>query len=361
MSFGKRIAAAALAGFLGGAAGLAGTADAQGLEKVRALIPVKNIDEAFSPFAVAKHLGYFKDEGLDVDLLPVGGSNEVAIQVAAGNGDLGAASAAQAVVGMQQAFNLDVKYFYNLYYKNIWAVSVPAESPIKEIRELKGKKWGVASMGSAGVTYGRAFARAAGLDPQKDVSFLPIGGGAQAMTAVRQNAVDAIVYWDAALVKFDVSGLKLRDLPTPDELQQLPDVSLLTRQETIKSKSKMLVGFARAVAKAYDFTMANPAAAVEITWKLYPEAKPMNVAADKVLAEGVKVNQSRMVNWASPRTKGKHGFFIADDWKRVVEFMKDQQLLSQDVPVDRIFTNALIDEINKYDRPAIAAAAKAYK
>jgi NitT/TauT family transport system substrate-binding protein len=358
MSIATRVAAAGLVAAFALSAGAAHAAD---LEKVRALIPVKNIDESFSPFAVAKQLGYFKEEGLDVDLLAVGGSNEVAIQVAAGNGDVGAASAAQAVVGMQPSFNLDVKYFYDLYYKNIWSVSVPVDSPIKDVKELKGKKWGVASMGSAGVTYGRAFARSAGLDPQKDLAFLPIGGGAQAMTAVRQKAVDAIVYWDAALVKFDVSGLKLRQLPVPEEVSELPDVSLLARQETVKNKGKMLTGFARAVAKGYDFTMANPAAAVEITWKLFPEAKPMNLSPEAALKGGIRVNQSRMVNWDSPKTNGKHGLFVAADWKRVVEFMKDQQLLSQDVPVERIFTNQFIDAANDYDRAAVVKAAKDYK
>src|SRR6201999_501158 len=67
-------------------------------EKVRALIPVRNIDESLAPFVVAKYLGYFDQEGLDVDLLAVGGSNEVAIQVAAGNAELGEATPAQAVI-----------------------------------------------------------------------------------------------------------------------------------------------------------------------------------------------------------------------------------------------------------------------
>jgi ABC-type nitrate/sulfonate/bicarbonate transport system substrate-binding protein len=38
-------------------------------EKVRALIPVKNIDESLAPFVVAKYLAYYEQEGLDVDLL----------------------------------------------------------------------------------------------------------------------------------------------------------------------------------------------------------------------------------------------------------------------------------------------------
>src|SRR6201996_5980875 len=232
---------------------VAGSAHA--LEKVRVLIPVRNIDEAFSPFVVAKEKGYFAAEGYDVNLIAVGGSNESAIQVSAGNAEVGAASPGEALVGIQSG-KLDIRYFYGLYYSNIWSAAVLPDSPIKTLADLKGKRLGVQSTGSAGTTFGRAFVQAAGLQPDTDVSFLPIGIGAQAVTSVKQKLVDAVVYWDAALAKFRFSGLDLRDLPVPEDLRSLPDVSLLARSETFTKDPKMLVGVARAIAKACDYSMA---------------------------------------------------------------------------------------------------------
>src|SRR6476620_4035042 len=78
---------------------LGGMQSASALEKVRLLIPVRNIDEAFSPFVVAKEKGYFASEGYDVTLIAVGGSNESAIQVSAGTAELGAASPGDALLG----------------------------------------------------------------------------------------------------------------------------------------------------------------------------------------------------------------------------------------------------------------------
>lgn len=338
----------------GGVGGL----HAEALEKVRLLIPVRSIDEAYSPFVVAKEKGYFAAEGYDVTLVAVGGSNEAAIQVSAGNGEVGAASPGEALVGIQSG-KLDIRYFYDLYYSNIWSISVLPDSPIKTLADLKGKKLGVQSMGSAGTTFGRAFVQAAGLEPDRDISFLPIGIGAQAVTSVKQKLVDGVVYWDAALAKFKFSGLDLRSLPVPEDLRTLPDVSLLARQETLAKNPKMLIGVARAIAKGYDYSMANPEAAVLLTWKTYPETKSKNPDAAAALKEGVTVNQARLAIWNSPEIGDKHGVLVAADWDRLIKFFVDQKVLPAAVPVDRVISNQFIDQINDYDRLAIIKAAKA--
>jgi NitT/TauT family transport system substrate-binding protein len=330
---------------------------ADALEKVRVLIPVRNVDEAFSPFVVAKEKGYFAAEGYDVTLIAVGGSNESAIQVSAGNAEVGAASPGEALVGIQSG-KLDIHYFYGLYYANIWSVAVLPDSPIKTLAELRGKRLGVQSMGSAGTTFGRAFVQQAGLDPEKDVSFLPIGVGAQAVTSVRQKLVDGVVYWDAALAKFKFSGLDLREIPAPEDLRTLPDVGLLARNDTIAKNPKMLVGIARAIAKGYDYSMANPQAAVLITWKAYPEALSKNPDAAAGLKEGVAVNQARLAIWNSPKIGDKHGRLIDADWQRLVQFFVDQKVLPAALPVERVITNQFIDDINSYDRAGVIADAK---
>ncbi|HEY0219644.1 MAG TPA: ABC transporter substrate-binding protein [Afipia sp.] len=327
------------------------------LEKVRILIPVRGVDEAFSPFIVAKQKGYFADEGLDVTLIAVGGSNESAIQVSSGNAEVGAASPGEAIVGIQSG-KLDIRYFYGLYYNNIWSVAVEADSPIKDFSELKGKKLGVQAMGSAGMTFGKAFAQAAGLNPNVDLAFLPIGVGAQAVTAVRQKLVDGVVYWDAAIEKFKFSGLSLRAIPIKDELRTLPDVGLLARNDTITKNPQMLIGVARAVAKGYDYSMANPEAAVLMSWKEFPEAKSKNPDPQAALKEGVIVNQARLGIWNSPKIGEKHGLMPKEDWDRLIQFFVDQNTIPAAVPSDKVTTNQFIDEINKYDRAAVIEDAK---
>ena len=334
---------------------------AASLTAVKCIIPIPNFDESFAPFAVAKYLGYFKEEGLDVTFLNVRGSGEAAIQVSAGSAEVAAASPADAVIGLQPGKDLDIKFFYQLYYRNIWSIYVPEQSPIRKVAELKGKKLGVIGMGSAGVPFGRAYVRAAGLDPEHDVSFLAVGVGAQAINAVQQKFVDALVYPENLLNKLKVLGLAMVPLPVDKKLANLPDTSLFARRETIRDNPQMLVGLARAIDKGYYFNIANPAAAVKIAWKLYPEAEPKNMPPDKALQGGIFVNQERMKIWHSPETgPGKDGSFLAPQWQDFIDFMLQQKLLAQPVPLDKIYTNALILEINKFDRAKVEAQAKAF-
>lgn len=333
---------------------------AAALTPVKCIIPIPNFDESFAPFAVAKYLGYFKDEGLDVSFVTVRGSNEAGMQVSTGSADVAAASPVDEVIGLQPGKDLDVKFFYDLYYQNIWHLAVPPQSPIDKVAELKGKKLGVIGMGSAGVAFGRAFLTAAGLDPQRDVGFLPVGVGAQAINAVKQHFVDALVYPENLLNKIKVIGFDMRSLPVSDKLANLPDTSLFARRETVEKNPKMLIGLARAVDKGYYFNMANPAAAVKITWKLYPESEPKNMPPEKALKGGIFVNQERMKIWHSPDTgPGEDGKFLAPQWHNFIEFMLQQKLISQPVPLDRIYTNKLIPEINKFDQQAVRQQAAA--
>jgi NitT/TauT family transport system substrate-binding protein len=353
----QRSLVSALLGLIGLFAMLA-VAQAQSLQQIKLLVPIRNVDEIYSPFVIAKTLGYYREEGLDVTIQPVNGSNEVAIQVAAGNGEFGLASPAQALIGLQSGM-MDIRYFYSVYYLNVWSVAVPVDSPIKELKDLRGKRIGVPAMGSAAITYGRAYLNSVGLDPQRDVTFLPIGFGGQAFAATQQKAVDAIIFYDVALLQFESNGLKLRIIPIAEKFLALPDASLLARNDTLKKNPKAAIGLARAIAKAYDFTQANPEAAVKLTWNIYTDSKPKGTE-EQVLRNGVAANQSRMKIWDVPKNKGQHGLFHAEDWQNVVSFMVDQKMLPQPVPVDRIYTNEMIGEINNYDRAAVSAQAKAF-
>jgi NitT/TauT family transport system substrate-binding protein len=327
-------------------------------EQVKALIPARIINEAFSPFTVAKFMGYFEKEGLDVTLIPVGGSNEVALAISSGAGEIGGASPGQALIGISQG--LSIKYFYELNYRSIWTISVRPDSPINTIKDLKGKTLGVAALGSAAITFGKALVSETGLNPNGDVAFIAVGSGAQAVSALNRGAVDALVFSSQETAKFEAIGFKIRYLDVGEGFASLPDVALLARREYFQMKPNVLIGFARAVAKGYVFSVANPEAALRINWKLVPESEPTNLPADEALKGSLQVNVSRMKIWDSPKTDGKLGLLIKDDWKRLIDFMRTNGQLQADIPLDSVLTNDLIGEINNFDKEAVKRDAQQF-
>jgi NitT/TauT family transport system substrate-binding protein len=68
----------------------------------------------------------------------------------------------------------------------------------------------------------------------------------------------------------------------------------------------------------------------------------------------------RMKIWQTPKTDVE-GAFIASDWKRMVDYLKDQGMLKQDVPLDRVYTDKFIKDINDFDKAAIEKQAREYK
>lgn len=335
--------------------------NAAAADKINVLLPQRNANEAIAPFLAAKYLGYLDQEGLEVNYLLVAGSNEVAIQVASGNAPIGWASPAQAVIGMQEggAAPLDLQYFSSVEYRNIWSISVPVDSPIHAVAELKGRRIGVTALGSAAMNYGKAYLRGAGLDPDRDVTFVPIGAGGQAMAAMKQKVVDAVVFWETANVTFGIAGSPVRQLPIDKKLALLPDVSLLAKRETIKQQPKLLIGFGRALAKGLDFCLANRPACVLLTWKIYPESKPAEGTAQQKLERGLKMI-STLDGWSDEQLGDKRGEFIESRWNDLSDFLLQGGQISKPIPASRMFTREFVDDINKYDRAKIVKQAKEF-
>jgi len=265
------------------------------------------------------------------------------------------------VIGMQEGASapLDLRYFFSVEYRNIWSISVPADSPIKSVAELKGKRIGVTALGSAGMNYGKAYLRSAGLNPDSDATFVPIGAGGQAITAIRQKAVDAIVFWETANVTFDVAGAPVRQLPIENKLVNLPDVSLLATNETIRKNPKLLVGFGRAFAKGLDFCLANRPACVLMTWKVYPETRPVEGSPEKKLERGLKIISS-LDSFTDEQIGDKRGEFIESRWDDLSAFLLQSGQITKPVPAFRMLTREFIDEINNYDRAEIVKQARGF-
>src|SRR5690606_39027295 len=137
---------------------------------------------------------------------------------------------------------------------------------------LPGKRVGVTAVASSGTTFVRTAMKMEGLDAAT-VKFIPIGGGAEQINAIKSGKVDALGLWDTQYQLVENAGIKL----TPIRVASTDGLfggGFAVKSDYLKENKDVLTRFGRAMAKAMVFAEANPEAAVRDLWSLHPEAKP---------------------------------------------------------------------------------------
>jgi NitT/TauT family transport system substrate-binding protein len=318
----------------------------------------QNITSAAAPLAVAQKMGWFDAAGFRVEPYPLPGSKDCIAAVADGTLSYALASIEPlAILGPAAG----LKVFYTAYQGNIYGLAVPADSPIRTVADLRGKRIGVASMASGGVIVARALVAGAGLDPEKDITFVPTGEGAQAAAMVARGAVDALSLYDVQDALVRNAGVTLRMLDNAP-IAHFPSNGFVAADATIEARHDEAVALARGYAMGTVFTLANPQAAIRIMHALWPQTVPDGMNAATALQDDLVTLQARIPNWLLAAGGVWHwGESSLPNYAAYVDFLVKSGVLKQPVPATDLVTNALIPAINDFDANAVIAQALAYK
>jgi NitT/TauT family transport system substrate-binding protein len=312
-----------------------------------------------APFAVAMKMGWFKQEGIEVEIVPLPGSTDCVKNVATKEMLVSLPSVEPLAIGRPQG--IKAKLFYTAYETNGYGLAVPVDSPIQKAAELKGKTIGVTNMASAGVIIARAQVAAAGLNPDTDVTIVVAGEGAQPAAMIRNKQVDALSQFDTQYALIDNAGVKMRYLDRK-AIERFPGNGFLALEESIKTRRKELVGLGRAYAKGTIFTLNNPEAAVRIVYEMFPQTKPTGKDEATAVRDDVKVLEARMPHWLlEPAGVTKWGESSDVNYRDYIDFLHKWGVIKQKVDTTDLITNELIEDVNKLDVAKVAAEAKAYR
>jgi NitT/TauT family transport system substrate-binding protein len=159
----------------------------------------------YAPLTIAERLGYFKEAGLDVEIIDVGGGARALEALIGGSADVTAGAFDHTI--QMQAKNQEVVGIVLFGRHPSFALAVRSEkaSTYRDARDLKGMKVGVTSLGSQTQFMVEYLAIQAALAPS-EISFVNVGGGAGAVAAIRQGAVDAVVTGEPALTALASGG-----------------------------------------------------------------------------------------------------------------------------------------------------------
>jgi NitT/TauT family transport system substrate-binding protein len=333
------------------------------LKKTRIVAATAVLDVTYPQFTLPLTLGYWKQEGYDVDVQPGGGSLQAIQQMVGGNSDF-AAGSGNAMIQFNEKNNLPIRIVYN-YANTDWSLAVDADGPIKSIKDLKGKTIGVFNLATGGIGLLNALLRANGMDPAKDVELIAVGMGVAPVDAMRTGKAQGLMYWGSGTASFENAGLKLRKL-IGDDWPTYPDYSLVTLQATADKNPDMMVALGRGTAKAAVFAITNPTCAVKLHWVHYPGSKP---AGDEAAAMKRDLHslETHLVSTTYAFTrfgKGKlWGRFDAGDWNRLSQFMLEAKQISKpfDAGLLELKIPNFYEKISDFDPEPIKAAAMACK
>ncbi|HEX7928465.1 MAG TPA: ABC transporter substrate-binding protein, partial [bacterium] len=178
-----KIRAIAVAGVALGTLALAAPAWAQ--THLRVGWCTRTMSSSVAPFAVAAKMGWFTKAGVTVQLIPVPGVTDCTKLVA--TRELDTALVSVEPVAVIHTRGVRLRTYYTAYQGNAYGFAVPADSPIRSIADIRGKRVGVINMGSGGVLIARALATANGMDPDKDIHIVVAGEGAQTAALLSSN------------------------------------------------------------------------------------------------------------------------------------------------------------------------------
>jgi NitT/TauT family transport system substrate-binding protein len=334
--------------------------DSQELEKVVFAVPHKEIGPGTEAicYAVPKQLGYFKEEGLEVEMLNAEGSTVSLQLIGAGKAHTGQGNPSGVFNGIVEG--VPVISTYNLIPKYGSGLCVLDSSPIKTVKDLKkGMNIGVSALASGRVPEAETMLAEAGFN-KGDVNIVAAGTGSQAAGALTTGKIDGLFLWDQAYATLESQGIKIRIIRDvfPDS-SKLLDYLQFFSSDMVKNKPEVVAKYGRAMAKGLLWSINNPAGALDLFYKEFPAYKASNegIRDADLYALTSYANQHSITGTDYPG----FGYFPDDYVSFTAQFLKDAGKLGDYKEPGIFYTNQFMEEYNKFDHDAVIKAAKEYK
>ncbi len=314
---------------------------AQALEKQKVSIAVggKNLFY-YLPLTIAEQLGYFKDEGLQVEISDFAGGAKALQALVGGSADV-VSGAFEHTINMQAKNQVITAFVLQGRAPQIvFGVSNKTMPNYQSIADLKGKKIGVTAPGSSTNIMANFVLAKGGLKPS-DVSFIGVGTSAGALSALRSGQIDAISNLD----------------PVVTMLQQKNEIKVIADTRTLKDTNE-LFGGPMPAATLYTteaFLKKNPNTSQALTnamvraLKWLQKAGPSDII--KVVPESYLLGDRALYIDAFTKVReaiSPDGVFPEAGPKTALNALQsfDPEMSSKTVDLNKTFTNEMVAKAN---------------
>jgi NitT/TauT family transport system substrate-binding protein len=226
---------------------------------VRVSVPAASI--SVTAFFVARDRGFYKQEGLDVQLIQMPGG--IAIQaLVAGGLDFSTVVAGGLSAAVRGAPLINI---YNTFYRPMWWIY--AKPDIRDIAGLKGKKVAVSGLADSSYIMLEEVLKKSGLQGGgREVVTIVMGDSPSRFNALVTGTIDATPV--TLPYNFRAEDANFRELVSFIKEDLVLLAGGLTMQESLYSKDPALVqSFLRATLKGFIYTAENRAGTIQVLAK----------------------------------------------------------------------------------------------
>jgi NitT/TauT family transport system substrate-binding protein len=276
------------------------------------------------PFGVAMAKGYFKDEGINITGLisSAGGGTTLRNMLAGGGTPYGEVNPVVVVSAVLAGADLKIVSDNVLTVAEfVWAVR--PDSPIKTIKDLKGRKIGYTNPRSTSQALANLLLQIGGYK-EGDVELVKTGGFGEGVAALESGQVDMVPITEPLWSKY--KGKFRAVIAASDALPPLDNVVGVTTVEMAEKKGDFIRAVIRARRKAVIFMREHPDEATDIV------AKQFNIERDVAL--------SAIRNLTTSKTKGVpywgEGDIHLEGLKRMIEAQRAVGAISGEVDYSKL-------------------------
>lgn len=290
-------------------------------EMVKFVLPGNSM--GYLPLFVAVHRGFFKDEGLDIELprlLPSLAHNALIAGEAHYHGlaDSGLRLAARGMPLKAIFYAADRPMYY-----------LVAQKEIRSVAELKGKRIGVSQFGGTSDLSARLALRHYGVEPEKDAVLIQIGAEGTRMAALRAGSVAAIIVPVPAVAVLKREGFN--EVSFVGDVIEFASNGYTTTDQRIKERPQEVKKVVRSLYRGLRYAKENPEGTVGVIqreWKVDEEiARESYRAIVKALNEDGIIGEKQLK---------MHFDLIRKSDKNIAE-----------IPVEKVVDFRLLREVRK--------------
>jgi ABC-type nitrate/sulfonate/bicarbonate transport system substrate-binding protein len=225
-----------------------------GADKVR--IGVSNYNISNLTVGVAQTRGFFKQEGIDAEIIRMN-PNVATMALVSADVDYSTLIGSAIVANLKGA---RVKMIACSLDRT--PLSLVSRADIKSVKEVKGKTIGVGSYGSTPDIIARMVVKHSGVDPDTEIKLLALGSDSARLTALKEGVIDVMIV--APPVDFEAKRMGFNIISRAGDIFRYPYNGLATSIKKLSERPDEVKRVLRAMLKANNYILKNRDGTIQV-------------------------------------------------------------------------------------------------